>query len=342
MTQFGEKISEDRDFYMAIGAFVLATFAMAVMVGDLIWFVPGIYFMTWLHVIPGLLALTFIFYAVRAIGSPQPIETLRASIRSFVSLRLSGLVLFTCIAIFHGAFTSMKSMLPELHPFAFDPVLASLDEALHGGQAWMHLQLLDGVTEIVRFLYRQVWFFLVTAVTFAVCLSRTSHLRSQYIWTFLFCWIGLGIIVASCVMSAGPIYYDRLLDSDRFAALTTRLQSLRTPDIPATLYADLLWEAYSSKAPGIATGISAFPSLHLAMATLFVLTGFRIRPALGWVMMGYLVITMIGSVHLGWHYAVDGYAAIIATTVAWVMIGKWLKRPDRAATHPAPWQRALS
>lgn len=344
MHQLADRIAQDRAFYIAIAAFMLATFATAMALGDLRWFIPGVYFLPWIRIIPGLLALCLIVTALQAMRTDDPIGTLRARIFAFVSLRLAGILLFTCMAIFHGTFTSMKSMLPELHPFTFDPFLASMDVALHGQQPWRYLQLFDGMTEVVRFFYRQVWFLLLGGITFAMCLARPGKLRSQYIWTFMFCWVGLGIVVAGTFMSAGPIYYDRLLQADRFAELTARLQSLRTPTIPTTLYADLLWESYTEKIPGLGSGISAFPSLHLAMSTLFALTAMRVGKLMGGLMLAYLVITMIGSVHLGWHYAVDGYVSIIATTAFWGLIGKALDRTSAspqatAGQRPQPPQR---
>jgi hypothetical protein len=37
---------------------------------------------------------------------------------------------------------------------------------------------------------------------------------------------------------------------------------------------------------------------------------------------------LVGSVHLGWHYAIDGYAAIIGTWAIWWIVGRLLERPS--------------
>ena len=38
----------------------------------------------------------------------------------------------------------------------------------------------------------------------------------------------------------------------------------------------------------------------------------------------FLLSIQVGSVHLGWHYAVDGYASMILTVLLWWGIGKLL------------------
>ncbi|MEA5159803.1 hypothetical protein U5903_03350 [Cereibacter johrii] len=44
------------------------------------------------------------------------------------------------------------------------------------------------------------------------------------------------------------------------------------------------------------------------------------------------------SVHLGWHHAVDGYAAIALTVAIWAVVGRLLEgraRAPEAASQPA-------
>ena len=63
--------------------------------------------------------------------------------------------------------------------------------------------------------------------------------------------------------------------------------------------------------------------MHVSMAFLFALVGWRASRILGIGFTVFMVLIMIGSVHLGWHYAIDGYAAIVGTWLIWWAVG-WL------------------
>ena len=85
---------------------------------------------------------------------------------------------------------------------------------------------------------------------------------------------------------------------------------------------DYLWTFYQERSVGVGSGISAFPSLHVAIAMLNALFVHELFGRLGrFLAWSYLAFTMFGSVYLGWHYAVDGYASIVL-----VIIIYWLGR----------------
>ncbi|MFC7665225.1 hypothetical protein ACFQWF_24725 [Methylorubrum suomiense] len=61
------------------------------------------------------------------------------------------------------------------------------------------------------------------------------------------------------------------------------------------------------------------------MATLFALAGRHLSLWLGRMLMLYGAVIFIGSIHLGWHYAVDGYASVIGTVLLWSLVGRATK-----------------
>lgn len=89
---------------------------------------------------------------------------------------------------------------------------------------------------------------------------------------------------------------------------------------------DLLWSAYNGRETGLVKGISAMPSMHVAIVCLFVLLGWRVNRIAGIGFTIFAAIIMVGSVHLGWHYAIDGYLAIILTFLIWRAVGFLVKR----------------
>jgi membrane-associated phospholipid phosphatase len=94
----------------------------------------------------------------------------------------------------------------------------------------------------------------------------------------------------------------------------------------ATFNQDGLWEGAITGEWGPFGGISAMPSVHLSMATLFVWLAFEVRKWLGWVFVGYLALIQIGSVILGWHYAVDGYLGILLASMIWLCVRRFVYR----------------
>ena len=63
------------------------------------------------------------------------------------------------------------------------------------------------------------------------------------------------------------------------------------------------------------------PSLHVAFAVLVAIIVWRRSFPLGLLLAIYAAIMQVGSVVLGWHYAVDGYAGALCAWGAWVAAG---------------------
>jgi hypothetical protein len=153
--------------------------------------------------------------------------------------------------------------------------------------------------------------------------SRRRWLRSRFFLTYVLVYVLLGHLAATAFSSAGPAYFASMGTAglaDPYAAL---LGYLRPLGESSTLFAiDLqatLWAGYTGTYNGPIGGISAFPSVHVAVATLYVFLGFSFHRVLGWAFMALLAVTLVGSVHLGWHYALDGYVSIAAVAGLWAL-----------------------
>lgn len=288
--------------------------------------IPGsIYIREWM-IVPVFYLVGFMLISavtiIRTGGSTREYTEKLHYLRS--SRVLSGLVIFIALGFFHGTFTSMKAMLPHISSFTWDVLLADLDAAIHGGDPWMLLPHHQDFTRMLQFLYLPVWVSALAFVSFHVCTFADGRTRARYLKTFFFCWIFLGNVMALAFMSAGPVYFEQVTGDARFRELLDYLDFSRDMPFSNLAVADFLWASYLQGEAGKGSGISAFPSLHLAMATLWTVTFWKSRPRLGYVFLGYTVLIQVGSVHLGWHYAIDGYVSIAATLAAWWLFGgRW-------------------
>ena len=65
------------------------------------------------------------------------------------------------------------------------------------------------------------------------------------------------------------------------------------------------------------------PSMHVSIATIIALLLRRLRLAcIGWM---FLALICIGSVHLGWHNAVDAIVSVVGTLAIWKAVSQLLR-----------------
>ena len=252
----------------------------------------------------------------------------------------NGLLLILALPVFFSVFTSLKVMIPRINPFSWDEAFALWDEALHGGVApWELLHPLLGfpaATVVVNFTYH-LWLFVLYALLFWQGFSLANpRLRMQYLLATVLTWSLLGSLLATLLSSAGPCYYHFVSDGPNpFAPLMAYLhETAESHYVPALQVQEMLWSGHESGGVAQAGGVSAMPSMHVASAFLFVLLGWRVQRWLGWVLSGFFVMILIGSVHLGWHYAIDGYLAVPLTWLIWRLAG-WLLDLDPLFRRPA-------
>jgi hypothetical protein len=69
------------------------------------------------------------------------------------------------------------------------------------------------------------------------------------------------------------------------------------------------------------------------MPVLFTLVGWQANRRLGMTFLAYTILSFLGSVHLGWHYAVDGYVSAAGVVAIWLFAG-WLTRRVQRPVGP--------
>ena len=246
-------------------------------------------------------------------------------------------IAYVSLSLFVNTFGSFKRLIPAIRPFAWDATFMELDRALHfGHHPWELLQPLAGypaVTFLLNFFYN-LWFLVMYAVVLWMAWSTRRELRRQFLVTYVLAWVVIGTLLATAFSSAGPAFYGRVTGlADPFAPLMQYLaRAHETYPVWALGVQDLLWDAYTGKLTGsMVNGISAMPSMHVATSTLFAIVGWRTSRRLGMVLTAFAIVIQLGSVHLGWHYAIDGYASAALAVGLWTAVGAALRAYDAAA-----------
>ncbi len=226
-------------------------------------------------------------------------------------------------------FGIFKQLILPAQGFPWDPNFAAWDKALFfGTDPWRVTHAWLGsvqATKAIDFCYSRVWMIIMYSfpVITVACFDDIA-MRVRIFGSWLASWIFIGGAGAWLFASAGPVYYSHLVGPHAsFDELNMRLKTIafaarhQAMPILAIEFQPMLLKAFNSGRYAPAGGISAMPSMHIAMATLFALVAFRLSRLLGCIMTLFALIIWVGSVHLGWHYALDGIVAALMMVAIW-------------------------
>jgi hypothetical protein len=262
-------------------------------------------------------ALSLFAFTVRLLisGEADPTGKVIAKARSFVEpqLLVDKVLPILLVFSFLGAFTQMKALIPVVHPFSWDIRLSEADRLIFGTDPWRltHAVISPFATKIIDAIYL-TWFPIFTTVIVYHSVFAAPDKKRRFFLTFYGTWIILGVFAATFFSSAGPCFLN-LIGS----AASQHYIGLCPTDAASQNVMDYLANTYVTGKLGLGTGISAMPSLHVAVAFMYFLVAQKlVTKALS---ACYALLIFIGSVHLGWHYAVDGLAGALGALAIYLM-----------------------
>ncbi len=258
------------------------------------------------------------------------------------------LIVLVGLPFFIGTSGNFRRLIPLVQPFAWDRRLMQLDRLIHfGHDPWQLLQPILGhpwVTHVLATLYSVGWMMALYGVVAWQAWSSRSDVRLRFFLSVILGYVVLGTVAAIAFSAAGPAFYAGVVGQpDPYAPLMGYLHGVDAQaQLSSVFMQRVLWNAYASSPPSkLANFITAFPSMHVAMCTLFAAVGWKTNRRLGVLFTVFAFLIFLGSIHLGWHYATDGYVSASVMLGLWAFTGWWVRARHRR-THAIPDSEALS
>ena len=230
---------------------------------------------------------------------------------------LMTLRIWLSIVIGTFAYMWLKVSIPLINERLWDGAIWELDAMLHLGVApAIFLTSLfegTGLLPLVDFWYH-IWVWTSMLGLMFFCCFRQPGFRRRLVLAHVLMWVA-AVWCYLAVPTLGPVYVDQ----SGWASVREEI-----PRASASQYA--LWTNYEKVLEGRTgplrqlnptRGIAAMPSLHVGAYWMLMLWARqRARKLFVWFALG-TVVTFIGSLVTGWHYAVDGYVGILVAQLSY-------------------------
>lgn len=216
---------------------------------------------------------------------------------------------------FFAGFHTIKLLVPLPAGFWADELLAKIDFWLHGGQhAWIAYDKMLGwfiPDTVIMISYFPLWGAVAYMFpVFIAAFENDDKTIIRYIFLYVLTWLILGNFFAIIAASSGPVYFYNVTGRNDFFFLKEFLQANNDILLALTELQEQLWLQHQKGDLG--TGVSAFPSLHVAISMLPVIYGFEKLGIKALPIAVAPIMIQYGAVRTGFHYALDGYFSIIA------------------------------
>jgi hypothetical protein len=254
------------------------------------------------------------FFNLWRSGEVHPAQRIRAELRPALWGFAPTGAGVAILAVFLYSITFLKSMIPVIVPFWADELFAATDRIMFIDPQRIAHVLQPALPAIG--LFYGLWHGAHLGGILWVLHWREGE-KARHILSFMLTW-SIGMTFAYLFSSMGPLF--------------TGVYDLAAAPETVRLAAEFLWANYQAKGALIGGGISAFPSMHVAIAAwLAIVLSNRGWPKLG---IAYFLGVFACSVILGWHYAIDGAAGAVIALAADRIAQAWLRRNANQASEP--------
>jgi hypothetical protein len=335
----------DAGFYLFIVIYTFAGLVFLAAVGATEQAAFSVYALRWFLIfgllLPAVAILSELLWLFRRFEKRRSLAARRMFSTGRLATFLSGLALLMAFGLFQATFTSIKNGLPVWRDgFHHDRLQADIDAWLHfGTDPWRWLQMAAGsdlARTLIEWNYNVLWFVICFGALFFVATSpKAAAIRTRYLICFALVWVVIGNVLAGVFLSAGPAFYGYVTgDAARFSEQLAFLARSAASQNSAAAYQHYLWSRHEAGATGFGSGISAFPSVHVGLITVNALFVLEYSRKLGIAAFAYVLFIVMSSVYLAWHYAIDGYAAVVLTTAMYLAVRRWVPA-GRVSPTPA-------
>ena len=222
-------------------------------------------------------------------------------------------------------FVNLKQFIPAINPRLYDSPLWRLDATLHFGiDPAVVATELAAAYGLLPWLDRAYLLFYPVQVLVPLLFLVAKPLRpwrGRFFFAYCLLWM-LGGLMYVVWPTLGPVYYR----ASRFVWLDQAPYAQYLQDVLMRDYVRFRTDPtfYTVK---LYQGVAALPSLHVGVLALFAIAtaSWRKLSLALWLL---TAVTFVGSLALGWHYAVDGYAGALLALLVWLVA--------RAAVDLAP------
>jgi len=277
--------------------------------------------------------LGYLFIAVAKLGLQRADSPIGKAIKPLVG-RAPLLVLpAVALPMSFAGLTAAKSAIPFLVGYTWDAYWANLDRTVFGDDVWRLAHRIFGTSNLWlwEWSYAVAWGVVLFFGSAVIALFGSKRLNGIFFTTLFTTLLLGGCLLAYVFSSAGPVFahlFDPSLDA-RFAPLRQFLAT-NLGQGPIGITENYLASAVHSRIVVKGGGMSAMPSMHLAVAAIYILlargTKWLIPAILFW------IIIFIGSGYFGYHYWMDGLVGSVVAWICWVPTAR-LYRPRPKGGH---------